>query len=156
MNPIRLLAIWLGGQPWMPRFLPQIVALDKLLQRLSRGRFTLLTLTGLPELFLTVPGRKSGIPRTTPLLCVPHEGEWLVAGSNWGQPKQPLWVGNLLAAEQATVEFRGSETTVVPHLVEGAERARLWSIMQGTWPNYAKYAERTEREIKVFRLAPQR
>ena len=31
----------------------------------------------MPNLALTVPGRKSGIPRTTPLLCVPHDGGWL-------------------------------------------------------------------------------
>jgi hypothetical protein len=92
-NPIRVLAIWLGGRAWLPRFAPYIVKLDMFLRKLTRGRFTLLTLSGLPELFLTVPGRKSGIPRTTPLLCVPHEGGWLIAGSNWGQPKPPMWVG---------------------------------------------------------------
>lgn len=154
MNPIRLLAIWLGGQAWLPRFGPCVVRLDKLLRRLSRGRFALPTLTGLPELFLSVAGRRSGIARTTPLLCVPHDGYWLVAGSNWGQEKPPLWVGNLLAADEATVEFKGRETVVVPHVVEGAERDRLWQVMQDTWPNYAKYAERTEREITVFRLTP--
>jgi deazaflavin-dependent oxidoreductase (nitroreductase family) len=101
-----------------------------------------------------VAGRRSGIPRTIPLLCVPHDGDWLVAGSNWGQEKPPLWVGNLLADDEATVEFSGRKTVVVPRVVEGAERDRLWQIMLGTWPNYAKYAERTDREIKVFRLTP--
>lgn len=156
MNPLRPIAIWLGGRPWLLRFAPWIVRLDKLLRSLSRGHFTLLTLTGLPELFLTVAGRKSGLPRTTPLLCVPHQGGWLVAGSNWGQPKPPAWVGNLLAADTAVVEFRGRDTDVVPHLAEGAEREQLWELMLRTWPNYAKYAQRTDREIKVFHLRPSR
>jgi deazaflavin-dependent oxidoreductase (nitroreductase family) len=154
MNPIRWLAIRLGRQPWLPRFAKYIVGLDVLIQRLTRGRFSLLSLAGLPELMLTVPGRKSGIPRSTPLLCVPHEDGWLVGGSNWGAPKPPVWVGNLDAADRATVTFRGRPTVVTPRRVEGAERAAYWQVMLETWPNYAKYAERTDREIPVFLLRP--
>ena len=54
MNPIRWLAIRLGRQPWLPKFAKYIVGLDVLIQRLTRGRFTLLSLAGLPELLLTV------------------------------------------------------------------------------------------------------
>jgi len=154
MNPIRPVAIWLGGRAWMPRFLPYIVKVDLFIRRLTGGRISLLTFAGLPELFLTVAGRKSGLPRTTPLLCVPHEGDWLVAGSNWGQEKPPIWVLNLAAADTATVEFKGHETTVVPIRVEGAEREALWSVLLGTWPNYDKYAVKIDREIPVFRLTP--
>jgi deazaflavin-dependent oxidoreductase (nitroreductase family) len=153
-NPIRPVAIWLGGRSWMPQFLPIIVRLDMFIRRLTGGRISLLTFAGLPELFLTVVGRKSGLPRTTPLLCVPHEGGWLVAGSNWGGPKAPAWVFNLADAETATVEFKGRETTVTATRVEGAERERLWRVMNQTWPNYDSYAVRTEREIQVFRLTP--
>ena len=32
------------------------------------------------------------------------------------------------------------------------ERAAAWRLMLQTWPNYAKYEERTERLIPVFRL----
>ena len=153
-NPIGVLAIWLGGRNWLPRFAPYIVKLDMFLRKLTRGRFTLLTLSGLPELFLTVPGRKSGIPRTTPLLCVPHKGGWLIAGSNWGQPKPPMWVGNLEAADRATVGFHGRDTVVTPRLMEGAERAELFQVMLGTWPNYTMYERKSERELKVFWLTP--
>lgn len=154
MNPMRWLAIRLGAQPWLPRLAPQIVGFDRLIQGVTRGRVTLLSMTGLPELMLTVAGRKSGIPRSTPLLCVPHAGGWLVAGSNWGQEKPPLWVGNLAAADRATVRFHGHETAVVPRRAEGAERAELWQVMLATWPNYAKYEQRTTREIQVFVLGP--
>ena len=154
MNPIRWLAIRLGRQPWLPKFAKYIVGLDVAIQRLTRGRLTMLSLAGLPEIMLTVPGRKSGIPRSTPLLCVLHEDGWLVAGSNWGAPKPPMWVGNLDAADRATVTFRGRPTPVAPHRVEGAERAAYWRVMLETWPNYAKYAERTDREIPVFLLRP--
>ncbi len=154
MHPTRWLAVRIGGQPWLPRFAPTIVRLDLTLRRLSAGRLTLLSFAGLPELFLTVRGRTSGLPRTTPLLCVPRKGSWLVAGSNWGGPTPPLWVGNLSAAGNATVEFRGRERAVSARLLEGAERATAWSDMLAVWPNYAKYAERADREIPVFELTP--
>jgi len=134
------------------KLLPQIVWLDTWLQRLTRGKVTLLRLAGLPNITLTVVGRKSGIPRTTPLLCVPHEGSWLIAGSNFGGAKPPLWVNNLRAAGTADVLVDGQRFPVTAREVEGEERARLWQVMLRTWPNYAKYEERTERTIPVFRL----
>lgn len=154
MNPVRWLAIRLGAQPWLPRFAPLIVRLDKRLQALSRGRFTLVTLAGLPEILLQVPGRKTGIPRTTPLLCAPYDGGWLVAGSNWGHPAPPAWVLNLTAAADPVVTYRGRTVVVDARRVEGPERDRLWAVLLETWPNYARYAERTDREIPVFLLTP--
>jgi deazaflavin-dependent oxidoreductase (nitroreductase family) len=154
MNPIRPLAIRLGRQPWLPKLAKYIVALDVLIQRLTRGRLTMLSLAGLPEIMLTVAGRKSGIPRSTPLLCVPHEDGWLVAGTNWGAPKPPAWVGNLDATDTATVRFRGRTSHVTPRRVEGDERTAYWQVMLEMWPNYEKYAERTDREIPVFLLEP--
>ena len=154
MSLLRPVAIRLGRQPWLPRFARWIVGLDRLIQRLSRGRLALLMLAGLPELMLTVPGRKSGLPRSTPLLYVPHPRGHLVAGSNWGDPKPPAWVANLAAADRATVNIHGRQATVVPKRVTGAEREQLWQHMLQTWPNYAKYAERTTREIPVFLLEP--
>lgn len=153
-HPTRWLAVALGGQPWLPRCAPYIVHGDLLLRRLTGGRITLLTFAGLPELFLTVPGRRTGRVRTTPLLCVPRDGCWLVAGTNWGGPKQPLWVANLAAADRATVGFHGRDTDVEASLLAGDERTEAWREMVGIWPNYAKYAERTNRHIPVFRLTP--
>lgn len=152
MNPVRWLAVQLGRQEWLPRLARQIVGLDHLLQGSTRGRLTLLGVAGLPELMLSVVGRKSGVLRETPLLCVPHGDGWLVAGSNWGQPRPPAWVGNLLAADEAQVRFKGETHAVEPHLLTGPERAEKWALMLQTWPNYDAYAARTDREIPVFHL----
>jgi deazaflavin-dependent oxidoreductase (nitroreductase family) len=147
-------AVWIGGISWVPRLLPQITAVDKFLQRVTGGRLSLLRLAGLPSLMLTVTGRKSGIPRSTPLLCVPYRNGVLVAGSNFGGPKAPVWVANVRAADRVTMRFAGRTRTAVPHELTGADRAAAWEHMLQTWPNYAKYAERTEREIPVFFLDP--
>ena len=154
MGLLTPLAIRIGAIPWMPKLLPQIVACDKALQRVSRGRVTILDVAGLPNLALTVPGRKSGIPRTNPLLCVPHDGGWLIAGSYFGGPKTPLWVNNLRATATARVRVKGREHTVTWREVEGDERARMWQVMLATWPNFAKYEERTDRTIPFFFLRP--
>lgn len=154
MNLLTPLAIRIGRLSWLPRYLPQIVAVDKTIHRLSGGRIGLLTIAGLPQLYLTVRGRRSGVPRTTPLLCVSHHGSLLVAGSNWGAPKLPAWVFNLRANPDAEVDHRGRRVEVHAREVTGEERDRLWQVMVRTWPNYEKYAERTDRLIPVFELTP--
>lgn len=154
MNPMRWIAIKLGAQPWLPRFSGVIVGLDKLLHRISRGRLTIMTSTGLSELVLQVPGRKSGILRTTPLITVPHEGGWLIVGSNWGRPEPPAWVGNLRAAADPTITFKGRTVAVDAHELAGPERDEKWGAAVAGWPNYAKYAERTDRELPLFWLTP--
>lgn len=148
------LAVRIGKLSWMPALLPQIVAVDTTLQRVSRGRVSVLDLAGLPNLALTVPGRKTGIPRTTPLLCVPDRDTWLVAGSNFGGPQMPLWVGNLRAADFAEVSVGGRRWRVRAEELAGADRAAAWQVMLRTWPNFAVYEERTDRVIPVFRLTP--
>lgn len=154
MNPLRWLALRLGAQPWLSRYGRLIVGLDLAIQRLTRGRVDLLRFAGLPELLLQVPGRRTGILRSTPLLCVLHGEGWLVAGSNWGAPAPPAWVGNLLAAVEPLVTFRGHTVAADARLLAGPERDEAWAAMLATWPNYATYAERTGRELPVLWLTP--
>ena len=66
MNVLTPVAIWLGSISWVPRFLPQITAFDKFLQRITKGQWSLLRIAGLPSMMLTVLGRRSGIARSTP------------------------------------------------------------------------------------------
>ena len=152
MNALTPLAVRIGSLSWMPRLLPQITATDKFVQRVSRGRITILDIAGLPNLMLTVKGRKSGVERTTPLLCVPHEGSYLIAGSYFGGPRTPVWVANVRAADEVRIQVKGRWLSAVPREVQGEERARLWETMVETWPNYRKYEQRTDRTIPVFVL----
>src|SRR3954447_7594522 len=127
MGLLTPLAIRIGAIPWMPKLLPQVVWLDRNLHRVSGGRVTVLHIAGLPNLNLTVKGRKSGVERTTPLLCVPDGDTILIAGSYFGGPKMPLWVGNLRAAGGEGKAELGRETCRV-HATElsGDERAAAW------------------------------
>jgi len=104
---------------------------------------------------LTVTGRKSGLPRSNPLLCVPYaDDSFLVAGSYFGGPKEPLWVKNVEANPDVTVRFKGATSQRRARLLEGDERAAAWQAMLAVWPNFALYEQRTDRRIKVFRLDP--
>ena len=68
--------------------------------RFGNAMVTTLLRTGVrmgPMTLLTVRGRKSGQPRTTPVAIVEHEGQrWLI--SPYGQSD---WVRNLRAAGRA-------------------------------------------------------
>ena len=66
---------------------------------------------GMPMSFnglLTVPGRKSGVPRTTPLAIIDVDGRRWV-WSPWGDVH---WVRNLRAAGRATISVRRREEEV--------------------------------------------
>jgi deazaflavin-dependent oxidoreductase (nitroreductase family) len=152
MGLLTPLAVRIGAIPWLPRFLPQITWTDKLIQRLTGGRLTILDIAGLPNLMLTVVGRKSGTPRTTPLLCVPYGDDILIAGSYFGGPKEPIWVKNVEANPEVKIRFRRREMAVLARRLEGDERAAAWSHMVDTWPNFTMYEQRTDRLIKVFLL----
>ena len=138
----------------MPRLLPQITAIDRVLHRTTRGHLTILTIAGLPNLLLTVPGRRTGVPRTTPLLCVPRDGRFLVAGSYFGGPDEPIWVANLEAAGAGELRFRGVDEQFTSRQLTGRERDTAWADMIKVWPNFALYEKRTPRKIKVFELTP--
>ncbi len=154
MGLLTPIAVRIGSWSFMPKLLPQITATDRTLQRLTKGRVTVLRLAGLPNLTLTVRGRKSGVLRSTPLLAVPRGEQWLVAGSNFGGPKQPVWVVNLEANPDAQITVNGRRSDVMARRLEGDEREAAWAHMLTVWPNYRVYAERADREIKVFELTP--
>lgn len=154
MGILTPVAVKLGSQPWMPKLLPQITWTDSHLQQLTRGRLSLLDIAGLPNLMLTVAGRKSGIPRSTPLLCVPWRGGWLIAGSHFGAPKAPVWTHNLRAADTVAVAYRRRQYTCTSRELTDDEKDKAWAHMVTVWPNYAKYTQWTDRAIPVFLLSP--
>ena len=146
------LAVKVGAISWMPRLLPFIVRTDKLLQAVTRGRLTILDIAGLPNMMLTTTGRKSGLPRSNPLLCVPDGDRILIAGSYFGGPREPMWVKNMEANPVVTVRYRGESYDLVSTPVTGQDREAAWQTRTGVWPNFIRYEQRTARQIKVFEL----
>jgi deazaflavin-dependent oxidoreductase (nitroreductase family) len=157
VNHLTKLAQSLGKQEWFAELGKKVVPIDLALQKRTGGRISFLRVAGLPYLVLTATGRKSGQPRSVPLLYVPHGDDYLVVASNWGQKRHPAWSANLLSNPDAVVQAGGQDVPVRARQVVGEERDRLWrDVITQTWPAYDDYAERAEgREIRVFALSPQ-
>ena len=145
----------LTGAPIFAKIGPRIFPpLDRLISRLTNGRFTLSEMTS-PTLVLTTTGSRSGEPREAPVACVPEPaGSWLVVGSNFGREKHPAWTGNLLKDPHATVTRRGVATPVVATLLEGSERDEAWADLMSLLPVFDRYEDRSGRNLRVFRLTP--
>ena len=154
-NPIRSFIRRQGSRRWLIRIGLASVPMDRFVGRVSHGRITMLGVVGLPSLILTTTGRRSGLPRSQPLLYTPDGDGLVVVGSNWGNQDHPLWSANLLANPDAVIELRGRQIPVRASLAEGAERERLWRLALAQWPAFMAYDAATERTIRVFRLVPQ-
>jgi deazaflavin-dependent oxidoreductase (nitroreductase family) len=108
---------------------------------------------GTTILLLSTQGRRSGEPRTTPLIHRTDGDRWVVVASKGGAPANPGWFENLIAEPQATIQVQGEQVPVRATVAEGEERARLWSKMAEAWPAYDDYQARTDREIPVVVLS---
>jgi F420H(2)-dependent quinone reductase len=60
-----------------------------------------------PVCLLTTKGRKSGLPRTVPLLYLKEGDDLFVVASQGGAPQHPSWYLNLEAESLAEVESVG-------------------------------------------------
>jgi deazaflavin-dependent oxidoreductase (nitroreductase family) len=128
--------------------------LDPVIFRASNGRFTSTGKPTLPMLALTVPGRRSGEPRTVQLAYVADGDHLLVVASAMGQQRHPAWRYNLEAAGGGTVQLPGRTVEVTASVLDDAEKARRWDDIVAVIPQMATYVERTDRNIRVFRLTP--
>ena len=76
---------------------------------------------------VTIAGRKTGQPRTTPVAIIEHEGRrWIWAP--WGDVH---WVRNLRSAGRATISVRRREEEVTATELDRAEREAFFRDVLG-------------------------
>ena len=109
---------------------------------------------GATALLLTTTGRKSGQPRTQPLIFARDGDDFLVVASMGGAPNHPSWYLNLTANPDAEIQVKGDVIPVTARTASDDEKLRLWKIVNEVWPNYDVYQTRTERPIPVVVLSP--
>ena len=109
---------------------------------------------GATALLLTTTGRKSGEPRTQPLIFARDGDDYLVVASMGGAPNHPAWYLNLTANPAAEIQVRADVIPVTARTASDDEKPRLWKIVTEVWPNYDVYQTRTERPIPVVVLSP--
>jgi proline iminopeptidase len=107
---------------------------------------------GSTVLLLTTTGRKSGEPRTTPLIYAQDGDRYVIIASQGGAPEHPGWYRNL--AKDPEVELQVEDEVFPAHArtAEGEERDRLWEKANEVWPHYSEYQQRTDRVIPVVVL----
>ncbi|WP_351224941.1 nitroreductase family deazaflavin-dependent oxidoreductase [Streptomyces sp. NPDC002133] len=112
------------------------------------------TLRGRPVIILTTRGAKSGKIRKTPLMRVEDDGRYAVVASLGGAPKHPVWYHNIVADPRVELQDGTLRQDMTAREVMGEEKAQWWSRAVETWPDYAEYQKKTDREIPVFVLEP--
>lgn len=106
-------------------------------------------------LLLTTTGRRSGEPRTTPLVYFRDGDTLAVAATNNGTGKVPDWLLNLRHDPTVTVRLGSVEMAAIASEVTAAERDRLWDQMTEEHPLFPLYEQRTPTAIPVVVLDPQ-
>jgi F420H(2)-dependent quinone reductase len=121
--------------------------------RLSGGRIGNKVGDG-PVLLLTTTGRKSGEPRTAPILYVAHGEAMILIDTNGGNEKLPGWSHNLRAKPLAEVEIGRRKVAVMARVAAGDERAELWSACVNQYAGFDDYVEWLKRTPSVWVLEP--
>jgi deazaflavin-dependent oxidoreductase (nitroreductase family) len=109
---------------------------------------------GIPILLLTTIGRKSGQPRTAPLLFIEDGERVIVVASQGGLPKDPLWYKNLRANPDCEVQIKRRKIKMRARTASAEERDRLWPRLVAHYPDFASYETWTDRIIPVVILEP--
>jgi deazaflavin-dependent oxidoreductase (nitroreductase family) len=133
---------------------PQKWVRDQVEEYESSGGTRGTTLRGRPVVILTTLGARSGKLRKTPLMRVEHDGAYAVVASLGGSPKHPVWYFNIQANPLVELQDGPEVQEMKAREVTGDEKARWWERAVATWPDYASYQEKTDREIPVFVLEP--
>jgi deazaflavin-dependent oxidoreductase (nitroreductase family) len=146
-----------GTAPMAAVTAPLLHRIDRPVFRMSGGRHTVTSLlSGLPVIMVTTMGRRTGRPRTVPLIAVPSADDHLaVLGTNYGQHRHPAWVLNLSADPTATVSYRGRSVDAVARLADEAETDALFEAAAALYRGYAGYRARAaDRTIRAYVLEP--
>jgi deazaflavin-dependent oxidoreductase (nitroreductase family) len=103
-------------------------------------------------LLLTTKGRRTGEPRTTPLIYEDADGAYVIVASKGGAPEHPGWYRNLAKNADVEVQVKDDVFRARARTAEGEERERLWRLAAQQWPDYDAYQRKTDREIPVVVL----
>ncbi len=107
---------------------------------------------GAKTLLLTTKGRKTGEPRTTPLIYEVAARGYVIVASNGGAPEHPGWYRNLVKEPRVELQVKGDVFSARARTAIDAERERLWKLAAQQWPDYDEYQKRTDRQIPVVVL----
>jgi deazaflavin-dependent oxidoreductase (nitroreductase family) len=133
---------------------PVFGGLHTWLYRVSDGNIGGRFAGGAPVLLLTTTGRRSGKPRTSPLLYVRDGEKLVVVASKGGAPTHPAWYLNLNANPEVEVQLGNERKKMRAETCTAEQKARYWQRLRAVYPGYQGYQDRTKRDIPVVILRP--
>ena len=103
-------------------------------------------------MLLTTRGRRSGKPRTVPLIYARDGDRFVIVASKGGAPDHPGWYRNLEHTPEVELQVEAEVFPARARTASGEERERLWRKVNEVWRHYDEYALMTPREIPVVVL----
>jgi deazaflavin-dependent oxidoreductase (nitroreductase family) len=100
-------------------------------------------------LILTTTGRRSGEPRSVPLIFGRDGDRLVLVASLGGAPHHPIWYLNVRDDPKVFIQVQGERFAARARTASGVERARLWRLMVSILPDYEDFQARTTREIPL-------
>jgi deazaflavin-dependent oxidoreductase (nitroreductase family) len=106
-------------------------------------------------LLLHNTGKRTGRALVNPLLYIADGDNYVIAGSNGGAADVPLWVANVEAMGETTIEVGERTLAVRPTVVRsGPEWERLYKAFVEYWPDMLEYETHTDRAFALVVLEP--
>jgi deazaflavin-dependent oxidoreductase (nitroreductase family) len=109
---------------------------------------------GMSLLLLHHVGARSGEQYIAPLVYQADAGRYVIFASKGGAPNNPAWYHNLKAEPNVSIEVGTDTVDVLAEEATGDERDRLYGIQEEQAPQFAEYAQKTDRRIPVIVLTP--
>lgn len=144
-NPIIRLTRWLISKKGFNRLMPKFI-------RYGGWLFLFFyKIVGINVLLLTSTGRKSGKPRTTPVMFLEQDQDLIIAAHYGGSDRQPNWYLNLLANPAVSVEIFWRRRAYQAEAIkdEKERKSLLTRFPFGVGETFQEY---TKRSIPIIRL----
>jgi deazaflavin-dependent oxidoreductase (nitroreductase family) len=107
------------------------------------------TFNGHDSLLITTRGRRTGTLRRTALYYGRDGDRFILVATPARAGGDPAWYLNLVASPAVVVQVRSETFAAVARPATDDERPRLWELMVGVFPKYARYEARAGRALPV-------
>ena len=153
----RLIHQFIMLRPVTAFFANKVHVLDKLILKLTGGRYTASGLAGWNIIQLTTTGAKTRQMRMSPLVGLIDRENIAIVASSFGRVHNPNWYYNLKAHPECKVEWNGGSGIFIARELSGNEYKNYWQLALSYYAGYEKYKERAaHRHIPVMLLEPRK
>lgn len=125
-----------------------VTVVHRSLFRWSGGRIGA-RMGGIDIVMVDTIGRKTGAIRQIPIACYPCGDDVAVVASNNGSDKDPIWLLNLRAQPEVTIQLGRERYRTRAEELSAEEAESLWPEIIGNNPRQAEYREQSSRQLPI-------